>query len=364
MSQQGVATMDSIDEMIDKEDWSQITEPALRKRIQNRISQRKLRAKRKLQNKFNVVPPTPAMNIDNPDLSTLFATGNSNTEPFLDPMEALYPSIDLEWPASFDMNTPPLLDPTLPWSPDEITLDMPSWTTDVESGYFDHDPLPSDLQLISDGDPIPLDPALISTMDTMPSPQPRKPREFKAGEVLIHIDNPGLQTPRPDSVASSSLASSAESTSSRACPVKWSTQMLSRGFEPRCSSRSSGTTRKQSFRPWKKCTTTKAATADGSCHSSHEYVVECTNCGCHMAVRETPRPSQKELVEMLCERNPALAELAKQPNVRIEYGLPPSRHGSTRRDSTTDLEMEDHGEEAESEQKYIVIYTGRDRAGD
>lgn len=38
-----MASTDEIDKMIDKEDWSQISEPALRKRIQNRISQRKLR---------------------------------------------------------------------------------------------------------------------------------------------------------------------------------------------------------------------------------------------------------------------------------------------------------------------------------
>ncbi|CAG8904542.1 unnamed protein product [Penicillium egyptiacum] len=363
-----MASMTSIDEIIDQEDWRQISEPALRKRIQNRISQRKLRAKRKQQNKpmlFDIDASTPAMDI-NPELSTLFATGNSTREPFLDPMDASYPSIDLEWPENFNINTPPLLDATIPWSPDEIAANMPSWTTDTEAGYFDHDPLPADLHLMSDDDPTPLDPNSISNIDTMASPRSRHPRKFKAGEVVINIAKPRLYNPRSGSVASSSLTSSEESTSGRSCPVKWSTRILSRGFETGCSLRSSDTTRKQSFRPWKKCTTTKVTPADESYQfSSREDIVECTNCGCHMAVRETPRPSQKELVEMLFERNPALAELAKQPNVRIEYGLPPSsRHDSTRHDPSVDLEMEDQEKGVESEQEYIVIYTGHERPRD
>ncbi|OQE10143.1 hypothetical protein PENFLA_c090G03171 [Penicillium flavigenum] len=363
-----MASMTSIDEMIDQEDWRQISEPALRKRIQNRISQRKLRAKRKQQNKpilFDIDASTPAMDI-NPDLPTLFATGNSTGEPFLDHMDASYPSIDLEWPENFNMNTPPLSEANIPWSPDEIAPDVPSWTTDTETGYFDHDPLPSDLHLMSDDDLTPLDPNIVSTINMMASPQSRQPRQFKAGEVVINIAKPRLYNPRSGSVASSSLTSSEESTSGRSCPVKWSTRMLSRGFETGCSLRNSDTTRKQSFRPWKRCTTSKATPADESYQSSsREDVVECTNCGCHMTVRETPRPSQKELVEMLFERNPALAELAKQPNVRIEYGLPPSpRRGSTRHDSSVDLDMEDQAEEAESEQEYIVLYTGHERPRD
>lgn len=44
-----MASTSPVEEMIDQEDWSHISEPALRKRIQNRNSQRKLRKSLLLQ---------------------------------------------------------------------------------------------------------------------------------------------------------------------------------------------------------------------------------------------------------------------------------------------------------------------------
>ncbi|KAI2726565.1 hypothetical protein CBS147354_4280 [Penicillium roqueforti] len=362
-----MASTDEIDKMIDKEDWSQISEPALRKRIQNRISQRKLRAKRKLQNQpipFNILALTPSID-GSPHLSAANTAGNSIGETFPDPMDALYPPIDLEWQANFDManfdvNTPSPFEGTIPWSPDEMSLTTPSQTTDAELGDFDFDfdfdSLPFDLT--TDDDQIALDPEILH-MDTLVSPPSLHPREFKNGNVLIHIDNSRPHTPRSSYAVSSSLDTSNESMSSRGCPVKWSTRMLSRGFEMGAS-RSNGTIRKQLFRPWKKCTTT-TTTEDSPYQSSQEDVVECSNCGCHVAVREAPRPSQQELVEMLIQHNPALAELAKQPNVRIEYELPTSWEQSTRHSSSVDLEMEGKEREVEGEPKYIIIYSGHER---
>lgn len=282
---------------------------------------------------------------------------------FPDPMDPLYPPIDLEWQASFDMenfagNTPSLVEGTMPWSPDEISLTTPSWTTDTKSGYFDFDPLQSDPDLMSDDNHIALDPAIFS-MDTLTSPQPLQTRKPKSGNVLIRIDSSRPHTPRPDSDASSSMTTSDDSMSSRGCPIKWSTRMLSRGFETRAS-RSSGMPRKQLFRSWKKSTTPTSAT-NSPYQSSQEDVVKCSNCGFHMDVREAAQSSHQELVEMLIQQNPALAELAKQPNVRIEFELPTSTGRSTRHSPSADLEMEGQERELEDEPKYIIICSGDER---
>jgi hypothetical protein len=80
-------------------------------------------------------------------------------------------------------------------------------------------------------------------------------------------------------------------------------------------------------------------------------------------VGEPPEPSHERLLEMLYECSPALAELAKQPNVRIKYGLPPSSTEKSARDmASAEEEMEDPEEDGNAKPNYILICTGQDRS--
>ncbi|KAL2808909.1 hypothetical protein BJX63DRAFT_435713 [Aspergillus granulosus] len=351
--------MASIDMMIDQEDWSHISEPALRKRIQNRNSQRKLRAKRKMQNQsipFEIMASTPVIE-QGPDVPTFAPLSSPPPEGFMDSVDTFYASLDLDLP-SID---PELLDDAINRTLETASLPTPSWTTDADVGYFNPDLLSSDAQQTLDTMPLPLDPALadaVSGKETIASaPQPLRQRQPNSGVVHIYIHNPNSMTHQPGFAAASGskTTSSNDSVPNPGRRSKFSAHMFARGFETGCSSRNSPGTWKQSFRQWNRCTAKSP-----SPHARE--VATCTNCGHHVAVGEPPKPSHERLVEMLSECSPALAELAKQPNVRISYGLPPSSTEQSARDITpAEEEMEDSKGNGNAKPNYILIYTGHDR---
>ena len=76
---------------------------------------------------------------------------------------------------------------------------------------------------------------------------------------------------------------------------------------------------------------------------------------------EPPEPSHEELGEMLSEYSLALSELAKQPNIRIKYGLPPSFNEKRAGNMLSVKEVEDPEEDRNAKPNYILIYTGHDR---
>ncbi|KAI9368953.1 hypothetical protein BJX61DRAFT_185536 [Aspergillus egyptiacus] len=357
--------MASIDMMIDQEDWSHISEPALRKRIQNRNSQRKLRAKRKMQNQpipFEIMASTPVME-EGPDVPTFAPLSSPPPEGFMGSVDPFDASFDLDLP-SID---PELLDDPFSRTLETASLPTPSWTTDTEVGYFNPDLLSSDAHPTLDPMSLPLDPALadaVSGKETMPSsPQPLRQRQPNSGDVHIYIHNPNSMAHQHGyaaSTASKTTTSSNESAPNPGRRSKFSAHMLALGFDTGCSSRNSSSpgTWKQSFRQWNRCS------AKSPSPPPPREVATCTNCGHHVAVGEPPAPSHGRLVEMLSECSPALAELAKQPNVRISYGLPPSSTEQSVRDmsQSADEEMEDSTKgNGNAKPNYIVIYTGHDR---
>ncbi|KAJ5698800.1 hypothetical protein N7462_000805 [Penicillium macrosclerotiorum] len=362
--------MASVDMMIDQEDWSHISEPALRKRIQNRNSQRKLRkshrrlgprplvdvvsgAKRKLQNQsipFEIMASTPVVE-EGSDVSTPLS------ESFMDSVDTFYASLDLDL-SSID---PEVLGDTTNRTIETASLPTPTWTTDADVGYFDPDFSPWDAQQALET--LPLDPALADAVSgkkiIASAPQHLPQRQPNSGDVHIYIHNPNSMTVQPGLAAVSGPkgTSSNESAPNQSRRSKFSAHIFPRGFETGCSSRNSPGTWKQSFRQWNRCGTKSSSLPA-------REVATCINCGHHVAVREPAEPSHERVVEMLSECSPELAELAKQPNVRISYGLPPLSSEQRSRDMTsTEEEMEGAkgDENGNAKPSYILIYTGHDR---
>ncbi|PTU17945.1 hypothetical protein P175DRAFT_0535688 [Aspergillus ochraceoroseus IBT 24754] len=318
-------------EQVNWDDWTQVTEPGLRKRIQNRVSQRRHRERKRLQNhliQLELGPSTalnshPATDIENPEqrptTPTVSATRKSGHD--------ATPHIPTAFKSPEDLNS------HLPSRPSKKCLDWP----EIDAPFFVDDlHVPKEQEALEKPDLMPqkapgeeLPPELsqnygqeyysipmgcnFSEALSRPSsllfgadiPQTNKDiavqREQANGQYGLNYTDGLSYWQKNLRLSSHSLLESYPTTSPPALE-RWRTQQRQRNSNP-----------EPEHSPSSHYTVHKSTQAIGSEKSVR------IRCGCHLHRNHR----QWEQLRQIIQRNPQLRQLARQPNVRINIGAPP-----------------------------------------